>query len=123
MNKYEQKALEAANRIIADMGLGLPLSTPGMRAVRNPGGGVTHLRDGQSPFLYYKGPRGELYVYTPWKDQDGNYWTWTYQPKGKGSRSGDPERWVASHITQARSRKTAHKRARHRYQIAEKRAK
>lgn len=110
MRRAEEAALEAINRAFGNFELSKSTAEPGYYHARNPGGGLMKLKDSQHSYLYYEGPRGELYAYTPWKDLDGNYWTWTYKPTGKGSRSGDPSSWSASKIVKARSRKTAKKR-------------
>lgn len=123
MNEAERKAVRRMNRTLSRWMAGMIDSgrIPGGKTVINPGGGVMDLRRGQRSHLYWQDDRGWMYAYTPWKDRDGNYWTWTYKPVGKGARSGKPRRWKAIQIVSARSRKTAMKRAERRYERAQER--
>lgn len=56
------------------------------------------LKPGDNLYLYFTGKSGAMYCYTPHKDVDGYYYVWTYAPRGKGSRSGKPERWVMKQV-------------------------
>jgi hypothetical protein len=67
-------------------------------------------------YLYWRSPDQRMFCYTPWKDANGDYWTWVMKPVGRGARSGKARRWrrVGKRV-RSRSRKTASKRARKRY--------
>jgi len=51
------------------------------------------LDPGQHTYLFYAGPNGEQYCYTPHPDTEGRYWAWTYKPVGRGARSGTATRF------------------------------
>ena len=70
-----------------------------------------HIKRNEHSYLYYKGPRGELYCYTPHPDINGNFWCWTYQPIGKGSRSGRPHKLKLVDLVRCAKRKTAKAKA------------
>lgn len=76
------------------------------------------LKRNQRTYLYFKGPRGELYCYTPHPDTHGNFWCWTYQPTGKGSRSGNPTHWQFKELVRCAKRKTAKSKALRRLESA-----
>jgi hypothetical protein len=83
-------------------------------SLKNPKTGETIrflLRPNEHNYLYYTGPRGEMYCYSPHPDTKGNYWVWTYKPIGKGSRSGKPHRWNLSNLVRCAKRKTAKAKA------------
>ena len=65
--------------------------------------------------LWYEGETGRRHAYTPWKDTKGRYWAFDYVPKGKGSRSGHPERWSVRSEVSFTTRKAAKARALKRY--------
>jgi hypothetical protein len=73
-----------------------------------------NLKKGQHYCNYFDGPRGEMFCYTPHPDVDGNYWCFTYQPYGAGSRSGDPKRWKVIKLVRCSRRKVACQKARQR---------
>lgn len=83
-------------------------------ALRDPDTGhsiIFKLKPNQHAYNYYAGPRGEMFCYTSHPDTAGNYWAWTYQPIGKGSRSGDPHQWKVERLVKCARRKTAIDRA------------
>jgi hypothetical protein len=67
-------------------------------------------------YHYFESPDQRMFCWTPWKDQNGNYWTWVMKPVGRGSRSGKAKFWkrVGKRV-RSRTRKTAKKRAHTRY--------
>lgn len=69
------------------------------------------LRPDQHAYIYYSGPRGYRYCYTPHPDIEGNYWVWTYKPVGKGAWSGTATRWTMVDLVRCAKRKTAIHRA------------
>jgi len=75
------------------------------------------LKPGQHKYLYYKGKGGAQHCYTPHKDTRGWYWCWTYQPKGKGSQSGNPKKWKMTKLVRFRKRKDAMARAEKRSRV------
>jgi hypothetical protein len=95
----EQKALEAANAILRKM---LGYTATGRQ---------------RSDYIYFESPDQRLFCYTPWKDHNGDYFTWVMKPVGRGARSGKARRWKrVGKVVTARTRKTARKRARRRYE-------
>lgn len=72
----------------------------------------------KKPYRYYAGENKARYCYTPWQDTRGWYWAFTYAPRGKGSRSGDPERLTIVDAVKFRKRKAAKSRARARFEKA-----
>lgn len=60
---------------------------------------------------FYKGQRGEKFCYTPHADTEGNYWCFTYQPIGKGSRTGKPKQWKCIKLVRCAKRKVAQQKA------------
>lgn len=71
----------------------------------------------QARYRYYRGPRGEMYCWSTERIR-GKYVCWTYQPYGKGSRSGDPTKWRQRDRVTFSRRKKAKARAYQRYQKA-----
>jgi hypothetical protein len=71
---------------------------------------------GRSDYIYWEAPDQRMFCYTPWKDANGDYWTWVMKPFGRGARSGNARKWkrVGKRV-RARTRKTARKRAQTRY--------
>jgi len=69
------------------------------------------LKPNQHAYLYYTGPRGEMHCYTPHPDTRGWCWVWTYQPVGKGSRSGKPRQWRMSGLERVGHPRTAKRAA------------
>lgn len=68
-------------------------------------------------YIYWEAPDQRMFCYTPWKDENGDYWTWVMKPFGKGARSGKATRWKqVGKKVRSRKRKTARKRAYTRYQ-------
>lgn len=77
------------------------------------------LKDGQNWYIYFEDKRTKaMYCYTPWADTRGWYWCFDYAPRGKGSRSGDPSRWMIKNPVKFRKRKAARARAKARYRKA-----
>jgi hypothetical protein len=74
------------------------------------------LKPGEHTYNYYQGPSGARFCYTPHKSTKGDYFVWTYVPKGKGSRSGDPSRYSLRGLVRCASRKTARSKALKRYE-------
>jgi hypothetical protein len=69
---------------------------------------IVHPR-GRNAFQYYQcGPL--MFAYTSLPDTHGDYWAWTYKPKGKGSRT-KPSKWVAKDIVSFRHKGKAMRRA------------
>lgn len=100
MTEAEQRATDAANRILRKM----------------LGAGGTSRRH-RHAYLYYEAPDQRLFCYTPWKDKNGDYFTWVMKPYGRGARSGKATRWKrVGKVVSARTRKTAKARAWKRYQ-------
>jgi len=60
---------------------------------------------------YFEGPRGELYCWNTERLPNGKFACWTYQPYGKGSRSGNPTRWRIRNRVEFARRKVAKARA------------
>src|SRR5690349_15678157 len=85
-----------------------------LTAIRNPATGKPisfNLKKGQHLYNFYRGPRGEMFCYTPHADKDGNYWCFTYRPFGKGSRSGTARQWKLMSLVRCARRKIADKKA------------
>lgn len=83
--------------------------------VRNPRTGreiKLNLTRGEHKYLYFQ-PKGssKQFCYTPHADQEGWYYSWEYQPKGKGARTGKATRWRLAGLLPHRKRKDAKKRA------------
>lgn len=70
-----------------------------------------HLKPGDKIYLFYKGSNGKMHCYTPHPDANGNYWCFTYQPIGKGSRSGRAHTWKVVDLVRCAKRKTAKAKA------------
>ncbi len=70
---------------------------------------------GRNQYLYYEvnkgSKKGTWHCYTPWKDTKGRYWTFTYKPVGKGSRTGKATKFRLVDLVSFKKRKLAHKRA------------
>lgn len=66
-------------------------------------------------YRYFESPDHRMFCWTPWKDQNGDYWTWVMKPVGRGAKT-KPRLWkrVGKRV-RARKRKTAKKRAHTRY--------
>jgi len=112
----EQAAMDAANRIFSDaLAEFFPMPPDRGHTVQTPSGSRLRLKPGQREYRYYRSFDEWMFCYTPWKDENGDYWTWTYKPVGKGSQSGKARKWVAINPARARKRKTASKRAYQRY--------
>ncbi len=111
-NQVEQDLVDRLTEIpgMADL---LKKMTGGMRG---PEGELIEfkLKRDQHSYLYYEGPRGEMYCYTPWKSTLGWYYAYTMQPYGKGSQSGNATQWRARNVVRFRKRNLAKKTALHR---------
>lgn len=73
-------------------------------------------RRNKTDYIYWESPDQRMFCYTPWKDANGDYWTWVWKPYGRGSHSGKATKWkrVGKRV-RSRKRKTAKKRAHTRY--------
>lgn len=78
--------------------------------------GDTKMNRNRRSYHYWESPDQRMFCYTPWKDRNGDYWTWVMKPYGKGSKSGKSRQWkqVGKRV-RSRKRKTARKRAQTRY--------
>lgn len=95
MNESERVARDAANKIFADLFRGI--TGPSSR---------------RSDFIYWEAPDQRRFCYTPWKDSNGDYFTWVMKPYGRGAKSGDAKNWKrVGKVVRSRTRKTARKRA------------
>lgn len=66
---------------------------------------------------YWESPDQRMFCYSPWKDENGDYFTWVMKPVGRGAQSGKARRWKrVGKVVRSRTRKTARKRAQTRYQ-------
>ncbi len=91
------------------------------QSVRDPRTGEPiefRIHKNENSYLYFVGPHRELYCYSPHADVNGNYWCWTYQPYGKGSRSDKPSNWRVIDLVRCAKRRTAKARAFKRMQRA-----
>lgn len=111
MTAAGRKAVEKINEMFGDLFVGLVRGPGGLRY--SDGTPVQFdLKPGKHTYLYYEDEAtGARYCYTPWKDTRGWYWVFNYAARGKGSRSGDPERLVIVKAVKLRKRKDAQKRA------------
>lgn len=64
---------------------------------------------GRNAYHYYR-CETHMFAYTSLPDTNGDYWSWTYKPKGKGSRT-KPRAWVAKDIVAFRHKGKAMRRA------------
>jgi|SRR3990167_4098033 len=69
------------------------------------------LKRGEHLYLYFNGVSGAMYCYTPHPSMDGDYFVWTYAPKGEGARSGGAKHFVMRDIVRCATRKTAKMKA------------
>ena len=98
MSEAEQTAMDAANRILKKLAL---------RTSRRREGSVR----------YFETRDQRRFCWTPWKDSNGDYFTWVLKPYGRGAKSGDAKQWKrVGKVVRSRKRKTARKRARTRYE-------
>lgn len=71
---------------------------------------------GRNDYIYWETPDQRMFCYTPWKDRNGDYFTWVMKPHGRGARSGNAQKWKrVGKVVRSRTRKTARKRALTRY--------
>lgn len=125
MEDWEIKALEAMDRVLervyADY---LPRIVDGPTTasdLKHADGqaAVFDLGKGKNLYRYWEDAATKArYCYTPWADTRGYYWAFDYAPRGKGSRSGDPEKLIVVNGVRFRKRKAAKKRAEDRYNKA-----
>lgn len=66
-------------------------------------------------YNYYQGSSGRLFCYTPHSSTTGDYFAWTYVPKGEGARSGKARQYVMRDLVKCARRKTARGKALSRY--------
>lgn len=80
---------------------------------------------GGNTYRYFEGLRGVMFCWTVRPCDRGLYYAFTYQPVGKGSRSGNAKRWRLVDLVSFRHRNKAKARAseRHDKQVAEAKAK
>lgn len=110
MNEVEREAGRKANQMLnrwlqASLSDLMPEQT-GHRNTRN-----------RRAYLYWEAPDQRMFCYSPWKDHEGNYFTWVMKPVGRGARSGKARRWRRlGKVVASRTRKTARKRAKTRYE-------
>jgi hypothetical protein len=66
----------------------------------------------ENKYLYFQ-PKGssKQFCYTPHADREGWYYSFTYQPLGKGARTGKATRWTLKSLVPHRVRKQAKARA------------
>lgn len=108
MSKAEREAVSKINRLLNQHMRGLLgfEDEHGSRSSKN-----------RHDYLYWEAPDQRMFCYTPWKDSNGDYWTWIMKPFGRGARSGKATKWKrVGKMVRARTRKTARKRAQTRYQ-------
>ena len=104
MNEAERKALSEANRLFRRI---FDRAFPS---------GAAATRRRRHSYHYWETPDQRMFCYTPWKDRNGNYWTWVMKPYGKGSLSGKATKWKrVGRRVRSRTRKLAMKRAHTRY--------
>lgn len=105
MGPAERKDLDAINRVFAKF-------FNGIRVSDSPDGPQSERRN---KYLYWETADQWMFCYTPWKDDDGWYYAFTYKPFGKGSRSGDPSQWRLIDKVRFRKRRSAEARTVKRY--------
>jgi len=108
MTDAEREALTKANRLLNQWMQGFlgSESEHGQRTSRR-----------RHDYLYWEAPDQRLFCYTPWKDENGDYFTWVLRPVGRDARSGNARQWKrVGKVVRSRTRKTARKRAQKRYQ-------
>lgn len=99
-SEAEQTATDAANKIFGNM----------LNLTRR----KDHRR--RSAYIFWEAPDQRMFCYMPWKDGNGDYWTWVMKPYGKGALSGNAKNWKkVGKSVRSRTRKTARKRAQTRY--------
>lgn len=83
--------------------------------IRNPKTGKSvrfDLTRHENKYLYFRHPGSSYqYCYTPHADADGWYYSFIYQPVGKGARTGKATRWTLKKLRPHRVRKAAKARA------------
>jgi hypothetical protein len=82
------------------------LSTVVIAGVRNPRTGKRiefNLARNENKYLYFKSGSKHL-CYTPHPDLDGWYYSWVYQPVGKGARTGKASHWKLTKLVAHRKR-------------------
>lgn len=110
MNDVERKAVDDFDRVMNKLLWGLLADDTEHGSVHR--GGHRNRRD----YLYWETPDQRMFCYSPWKDANGDYFTWVMKPVGRGAKSGDAEHWKrVGKVVRSRTRKTAKKRARARY--------
>ena len=123
-DQAEVNATDAFNRvmgnILADIGFDdhhfaprdyKPKPEGTVETYRLPNGAQLHLKKGQRPYQCYRSNDGWMFCYTSWRDENDDYWYWTYKPVGKGSQSNKAREWKLKDLKSARTRKTAQKRS------------
>lgn len=73
------------------------------------------LKPGEHTYNYFQGPSGRQYCFTPHASTKGDFFVWTYVPKGKGARSGKASRYTVRDLVRCSKRKTAKSKALARY--------
>jgi len=65
----------------------------------------------ENKYLYYQSKgSSKQFCYTPHSDREGWYYSWVYQPYGKGARTGEAKRWSLKKLVAHRKRKAAKSR-------------
>lgn len=72
-------------------------------------------RQNENPYNYFGDPNGWMFCWTVHPDTRGQYHTFDYQPKGKGSQSGKAVRWKLRNLVTFSQRNKAKARAYSRY--------
>lgn len=99
-----QDFTDRLNRMMADI-----LGDVGGAGTYGPTGTLIMALKGKSVYHYYS-VGTHKFAYTSYPDVNGDYFAWTYKPKGKGSRT-DPQRWVAKDIVSFKHKGKAMRRA------------
>lgn len=76
------------------------------------------LKRNEHTYLYWIGVNGAMYCYTPHPSTDGDYFVWTYAPKGlpkaqtgEGARSDNAKRFVMQDVVRCATCRTAKMKA------------
>ena len=83
--------------------------------IRNPRTGKPikfNLAHNENKYVYFHAQgSSKQFCYTPHADLDGWFYSWVYQPIGKGARTGKATRWTLKKLQPHRRRKAAKSRA------------
>jgi hypothetical protein len=108
----ERKAMNEANRLFSNVFA--KVLAQSLQFDQGPEG-PEHGEHRRNRFRYFESPDHRMFCWTPWKDSNGDYWTWVFKPVGRGAKT-KPRQWkrVGKRV-RSRTRKTAKKRAHTRY--------